>query len=379
MKRTVFSLLAAFALCVSAAAVGPAVSCPSALLMEKQTGTVLFAQDEHTPREPASVTKIMTLLLVMEAIDSGALSYDDVVTGSAHAAGMGGSQIWLKENEQMTVRDLLKAVCIVSGNDAAVALAEHLAGSEDAFVERMNARAQELGMNDTHFVNCTGLPAERHLTSAYDIALMSRELILRHPDIRQFTTVWMDSLRGGESMLVNTNKLIRFYDGATGLKTGSTGSAGYCLSATAEKNGMELIAVVLKGKTSGERFSDAKSLLNYGFSTWSLVTVTPDEVLPPVPVTLGVRGTVQPVLTSENTLLVEKTLANGLTKEVALAESVAAPVYAGDTLGQLTVRDAAGNTVAELPILAGEDVGHVTFVQMLGRCLARGFCMGPQS
>ena len=379
MKRTVFSLLAAFALCVSAAAAGPAVSCPSALLMEKQTGTVLFAQDEHTPREPASVTKIMTLLLVMEAIDSGALSYDDVVTGSAHAAGMGGSQIWLKENEQMTVRDLLKAVCIVSGNDAAVALAEHLAGSEDAFVERMNARAQELGMNDTHFVNCTGLPAERHLTSAYDIALMSRELILHHPDIRQFTTVWMDSLRGGESMLVNTNKLIRFYDGATGLKTGSTGSAGYCLSATAEKNGMELIAVVLKGKTSDERFSDAKSLLNYGFSTWSLVTVTPDEVLPPVPVTLGVHGTVQPVLTSENTLLVEKTLANGLTKEVALAESVAAPVYAGDTLGQLTVRDAAGNTVAELPILAGEDVGHVTFVQMLGRCLARGFCVGPQS
>ena len=379
MKRTVFSLLAAFALCVSAAAAGPAVSCPSALLMEKQTGTVLFAQDEHTPREPASVTKIMTLLLVMEAIDSGALSYDDVVTGSAHAAGMGGSQIWLKENEQMTVRDLLKAVCIVSGNDAAVALAEHLAGSEDAFVERMNARAQELGMNDTHFVNCTGLPAAGHLTSACDIALMSRELILHHPDIRQFTTVWMDSLRGGESMLVNTNKLIRFYDGATGLKTGSTGSAGYCLSATAEKNGMELIAVVLKGKTSDERFSDAKSLLNYGFSTWSLVTVTPDEVLPPVPMMLGVRGTVQPVLTSENTLLVEKTLANGLTKEVALAESVAAPVYAGDTLGQLTVRDAAGNTVAELPILAGEDVGHVTFVQMLGRCLARGFCMGPQS
>ena len=248
MKRTVFSLLAAFALCVSAAAVGPAVSCPSALLMEKQTGTVLFAQDEHTPREPASVTKIMTLLLVMEAIDSGALSYDDVVTGSAHAAGMGGSQIWLKENEQMTVRDLLKAVCIVSGNDAAVALAEHLAGSEDAFVERMNARAQELGMNDTHFVNCTGLPAERHLTSAYDIALMSRELILRHPDIRQFTTVWMDSLRGGESMLVNTNKLIRFYDGATGLKTGSTGSAGYCL----KRDGGEKRHGAHRGRAQGQ-------------------------------------------------------------------------------------------------------------------------------
>ena len=358
---------------------GLQLECRAAVLMEPETGRVLYekAPDERMPI--ASITKLMTLLLTFEAIRGGKLTLDTPVPVSEHAYHMGGSQIWLKENEQMTVRDLLKAVCIVSGNDAAVALAEHLAGSEDAFVERMNARAQELGMNDTHFVNCTGLPAERHLTSACDIALMSRELILHHPDIRQFTTVWMDSLRGGESMLVNTNKLIRFYDGATGLKTGSTGSAGYCLSATAEKNGMELIAVVLKGKTSDERFSDAKSLLNYGFSTWSLVTVTPDEVLPPVPVTLGVRGTVQPVLTSENTLLVEKALANGLTKEVGLAESVAAPVYAGDTLGQLTVRDAAGNTVAELPILAGEDVGHVTFVQMLGRCLARGFCMGPQS
>ena len=383
MKKKLLCIALAFVFTVglglTAQAEDLALPAPSCILMEKDIGQILYEENAHEKLRPASVTKIMTLLLVMEAIDSGALSYDAVVTGSAHAAGMGGSQIWLKENEQMTVRDLLKAVCIVSGNDAAVALAEHLTGSEDAFVERMNARAQELGMNDTHFVNCTGLPAAGHLTSACDIALMSRELILHHPDIRQFTTVWMDSLRGGESMLVNTNKLIRFYDGATGLKTGSTGSAGYCLSATAEKNGMELIAVVLKGKTSDERFSDAKSLLNYGFSTWSLVTVTPDEVLPPVPVMLGVRGTVQPVLTSENTLLVEKTLANSLTKEIALAESVAAPVYAGDTLGQLTVRDAAGNTVAELPILAGEDVGHVTFVQMLGRCLVRGFCMGSQS
>lgn len=385
MKRWTCLLLAALLLLTPAMALEQPtdgelkISAPSAILMERSTGTVLYEKNADEHMSPASVTKIMTLLLIMEQLDSGQLAASDIVTASAHASSMGGSQIWLKENEQMTVRDLLKAVCIVSGNDAAVALAEHLAGSEDAFVERMNARAQELGMNDTHFVNCTGLPAAGHLTSACDIALMSRELILHHPDIRQFTTVWMDSLRGGESMLVNTNKLIRFYDGATGLKTGSTGSAGYCLSATAEKNGMELIAVVLKGKTSDERFSDAKSLLNYGFSTWSLVTVTPDEVLPPVPVMLGVRGTVQPVLTSENTLLVEKTLANGLTKEVALAESVAAPVYAGDTLGQLTVRDAAGNTVAELPILAGEDVGHVTFVQMLGRCLARGFCMGPQS
>ena len=379
MKRFALWLLPlSFVLCISAAADGPAVSCPSALLMEKETGTVLCAKDEHTPREPASVTKIMTLLLTMEAVDSGALSYDDTVTASAHAAGMGGSQIWLKEGEQMCVRDLLKAVCIVSGNDAAVALAEHIAGSEEAFVERMNKRAQELGMNDTHFVNCTGLPAQGHLTSAYDIALMSRELILHHPDIRQFTTVWMDSLRDGSSMLVNTNKLIRFYEGATGLKTGSTGTAGYCLSATAEKGGMELIAVVLKGKTSDERFTDAKALLNYGFSTWSLVTITPDEALPPVPVTLGTRPSVQPVLTPENTLLLEKAAAGGLTKTVSLEESAAAPVYAGDALGALTVRDADGRVVASLPLLAGETVERITFGQMFRRCLYVAFCGVPQ-
>lgn len=376
MKRTVLALLLALGLlCTGAAAAGPTVSCPSALLMEKKTGTVLFAQDEHTQREPASVTKIMTLLLVMEAIDSGALSYDDTVTGSAHAASMGGSQIWLKENERMSVRDLLKAVCIVSGNDAAVALAEHLAGSEEAFVERMNRRAEELGMQDTHFVNCTGLPAAGHLTSAYDIALMSRELIEKHPDIRQFTTVWMDSLRDGSSMLVNTNKLIRFYDGATGLKTGSTDAAGYCLSATAERDGMELIAVVLKGKTSDERFTDAKALLNYGFASYALVTVTPDEALPPVPVRLGVRPSVQSVLTGENTLLLEKALVGGLVTETVLPEEVAAPVQAGDELGALIVRDAEGNEVARLPLLAGETVEHIGFGQMLCRCLALGFCV----
>ena len=375
MKRTLISLLLVLTLCSPAAAAGPGVSCPSALLMEKETGTVLFAQEEHTPREPASVTKIMTLLLVMEAIDTGALAYDDLVTASAHAAGMGGSQIWLKENEQMTVRDLLKAVCIVSGNDAAVALAEHLAGSEEAFVERMNARAQELGMHDTHFVNCTGLPAEGHLTSACDIALMSRELIAKHPAIREFTTVWMDSLRGGESMLVNTNKLIRFYDGATGLKTGSTDSAGCCLSATAERGGMELIAVVLKGRTSDERFNDAKALLNYGFANYALVTVTPDEALPPVPVTLGERAAVQSVLTEENTLLLEKAAAGGLTTSLTLAESVEAPVRSSEVLGALTVYDAEGSVVAELPVLAGEDVARVTFRQMLRRCLALGFCL----
>lgn len=361
-------------LCVPTRAAEPETSAPSAVLMEKTTGTVLYAKDEHTPREPASVTKIMTLLLTMEAIDSGQLSYDDVVTASARAASMGGSQIWLKEGEQMTVRDLLKAVCVVSGNDAAVALGEHLAGSETAFVEKMNARAAELGMNDTHFVNACGLPAEGHVASAHDIAVMSRELTLNHPDIRQFTTLWMDSLRDGASMLVNTNKLIRFYDGATGLKTGSTDAAGYCLSATAERGGMELIAVVMKGRTSDERFADARAMLDYGFANYTLVTVTPDTAIAPLPVKLGERNAVQPVLTGDNTLLLEKTVANGLQQELALPESANAPVEQGDRLGELRVTDANGETVAVLPILAGESVAHITWGQMFRRILRVVFC-----
>ena len=369
-------------LSLTAAAEDLELPAPSCILMEKQTGQVLYESNAHEKLRPASVTKVMTLLLVMEALESGSIGWDDTVTTSAAAAAKGGSQIYLEENEQLPLTEMLKSVVVSSANDCACALAEHVAGSEAAFVSRMNDRAAELGMTDTHFVNCTGLDdgpdADTHLTTAYDIALMSRAL-LQHDEIKQYTTIWMDTVRNGQFGLSNTNKLVRFYDGTTGLKTGYTSQAGYCLSASAERGGMELIAVVMHCKSSVDRFESAKALLNYGFSTWSLVTVTPDEVLPPVPVTLGVRGTVQPVLTSENTLLVEKTLANGLTKEVALAESVAAPVYAGDTLGQLTVRDAAGNTVAELPILAGEDVGHVTFVQMLGRCLARGFCMGPRS
>lgn len=372
MKRFV-SVLFLFVLVLSVQAQALELSAPSAILMEKATGTVLYAEGEHEQREPASVTKIMTLLLTMEAIDSGALSYDDTVTGSAHAASMGGSQIWLKEGEQMSVRDLLKAVCIVSGNDAAVALGEHIAGSEEAFVERMNKRAQELGMNDTHFVNCTGLPADGHLTSAYDIAVMSRELILHHGDIRQFTTVWMDSLRGGESMLVNTNKLIRFYDGATGLKTGSTDTAKSCLCATAERNGMELIAVVLKAPTSNDRFEDAKALLNYGFSGYALVTVTPETALAPLPVVLGEQKTVQGVLTKENTLLLDKARASNLTQALHLPDSVEAPIQEGDMLGELVLTDADGATVATLPILAGESVAHATWWQMMRRCLAVAF------
>ena len=376
MKR-ILPLLLIFALllCVSVRADELTLDAPSALLMEKATGTVLFAKDEHTPREGASVTKVMTLLLTMEAIDSGALSYDDTVTGSAHAASMGGSQIWLKEGEQMRAEDLIKAVCVVSGNDAAVALGEHLAGSEEAFVERMNARAKELGMNDTHFLNCTGLPAEGHVTSAYDIALMSRELILHHPDIRRFTTIWMDSLRDGASMLVNTNKLVRFYPGATGLKTGSTSSAKYCISATAEKDGMELIAVVLGGSTSDKRFADAKALLNYGFAAYTLLPVVPESPLPAVPVTLGARRQVQAVLPQGSVLLLEKNRANALTQSLTLSEAVEAPVEQGDTLGSLDLFTADGTLLSSLPLLAGESVARLTWRQLFCRCASFALCI----
>ncbi len=366
MKRLIALLWAVAVLATSAGALE--VEAPSALLMEKETGTVLFAKDEHAKLEPASVTKVMTLLLTMEAIDAGTLHYDDMVTASAHACSMGGSQIWLEENEQMSVSDMLKAVCVVSANDCAVALAEAVAGSEEAFVDRMTQRAAELGMADTVFKNATGLPAEGHVTSAHDIALMSRELILNHPDIRQYTTIWMDTLRDGASSLVNTNRLIRFYEGATGLKTGSTDSALYCLSATAERDGMELIAVIMKGSTSAQRFEDAQALLNYGFATYALASAAPQAPLAPVPVSLGTQATVQPVLGAGDRLLVEKAQAGSLTQTVELAESVEAPVAEGDPLGTMTVT-CGEETIAQLPLVAGEAIPRITFGQMLLRML----------
>ena len=342
----------------------------AALLMEKSTGEILYAQNEHDALPPASVTKIMTVLLTMEAIDSGRIALDDMVTVSAYAAGMGGSQVFLAEGEQMSVDDLLKAVCVSSGNDAAVALAEHVAGVTELFVEQMNNRARELGMKDTHFVNCTGLTAEGHVTSAHDIALMSRELLLHHPEVRNYTTIWMDTLRGGTFGLSNTNKLIRFYDGATGLKTGFTREAGYCISATAERDGMELIAVIMKGTTSDSRNADAKTLLNYGFSTYTLVDVQPQEPLAPLPVTLGAADSVALTLPAEgHTLLVEKSRAGSLTQTVDLPESVAAPVQAGQQLGTLTVTDSGGDTLLTVPLLAAEPVAALSWGEMTTRML----------
>ena len=349
---------------------------PSYVLMERSTGEVLLEHNAHERLRPASVTKVMTLLLIMEALDDGRIGWDDMVQTSAAAAAKGGSQIYLEENEQLPLEEMLKSIVVSSANDCACAMAEHIAGSEAAFVEMMNARAEQLGMTDTHFVNCTGLDDEpeaaEHLTTAYDIALMSREL-LGHEAIKKYTTIWMDTVRDGQFGLSNTNKLVRFYDGTTGLKTGYTSAAGHCLSASAERNGMELIAVVLHCASSTDRFESAKALLNYGFSNYALVTPEPGE-LPAVPVTLGTAAEISPVLADETPILIDKALAAGVETRVCVDESVTAPVEAGQTLGTLTITSG-GQTIAERDLIAPEAVGALrwgdVYLQML-----RALCMG---
>ena len=349
---------------------------PSYVLMERSTGEVLLEHNAHERLRPASVTKVMTLLLIMEALDDGRIGWDDMVQTSAAAAAKGGSQIYLEENEQLPLEEMLKSIVVSSANDCACAMAEHIAGSEAAFVEMMNARAEQLGMTDTHFVNCTGLDDEpeaaEHLTTAYDIALMSREL-LGHEAIKKYTTIWMDTVRDGQFGLSNTNKLVRFYDGTTGLKTGYTSAAGHCLSASAERNGMELIAVVLHCASSTDRFESAKALLNYGFSNYALVTPEPGE-LPAVPVTLGTAAEITPVLADETPILIDKALAAGVETRVCVDESVTAPVEAGQTLGMLTITSG-GQTIAERDLIAPESVGALrwgdVYLQML-----RALCMG---
>ena len=349
---------------------------PSYVLMERSTGEVLLEHNAHERLRPASVTKVMTLLLIMEALDDGRIGWDDMVQTSAAAAAKGGSQIYLEENEQLPLEEMLKSIVVSSANDCACAMAEHIAGSEAAFVEMMNARAEQLGMTDTHFVNCTGLDDEpeaaEHLTTAYDIALMSRAL-LGHEAIKKYTTIWMDTVRDGQFGLSNTNKLVRFYDGTTGLKTGYTSAAGHCLSASAERNGMELIAVVLHCASSTDRFESAKALLNYGFSNYALVTPEPGE-LPAVPVTLGTAAEITPVLADETPILIDKALAAGVETRVCVDESVTAPVEAGQTLGTLTITSG-GQTIAERDLIAPEPVGALrwgdVYLQML-----RALCMG---
>ncbi len=335
------------------------VKAPSAILIEKETGTVLFEKNADEKMQPASVTKVMTILLIVEAVESGRITLDDSVSVSEYAAGMGGSQIFLEPNETMTAGEMLKSIVVASANDAAVAMAEHIAGSESAFVELMNGRAGELGMENTNFMNCTGLLDQpEHLTTARDISLMSRELI-KHDWIKDYTTIWMDTVRGGEFGLSNTNKLIRYYDGATGLKTGFTSTARYCLSATAEREGVEYIAVVLGCETSGDRFESAKDLLSYGFSNYTLVSALPDEVLPPIPVKMGESETVQPEPGAERTLLVKKSRAAGIEKELELSDELTAPVEEGEVIGNLRI-SSEGETLADIPIVAGYGVKRLT-------------------
>ena len=376
MKRWVWILpaLLLMVLPVRTEAVDLALTSRAAVLMEKSTGEILFTQNEHDVLEPASVTKVMTLLLTMEAIDSGKIAYDDVVTVSDYAASMGGSQVFLSPGEEITVEELLKSVCVSSGNDAAVALAEYVSGVTELFVEEMNNRAKALGMNDTHFVNPTGLTAEGHVTSAWDIALMSRELLLHHPDIRRFTTIWMDTIRGGTFGLSNTNKLVRYYDGCTGLKTGYTERAGYCISATAEKDGMELIAVIMKGETADKRNEDAKALLNYGFSTYQLTDITPADPLPALPVALGQTDTVALTLPSEGTTVLRRKGEAAPEMALDIPDAVTAPVMEGQTVGELTVTFPGGDTV-RLPVLAAEGVARRTWGQLFADVARRGLFM----
>ena len=382
MKKLAAALVAAtlLALPVQAAeaapsaAGAPTVDAAGAVLMEKETGTVLYEQNAHDKLEPASVTKVMTLLLVMEAIDSGSLSKDDLVTVSAYAASMGGSQVYLKEGEQMTAGDLLKAVAVVSGNDAAVALAEHIAGSEEAFVSRMNQKAAELGMSDTTFLNCTGLPAAGHLTSAYDIALMSRAL-LSYPEIQNYTTIWMDSIRDGQFQLSNTNRLVRFYPGCTGLKTGSTDAAGYCLSASATRDGLSLIAVVLGSDTSAKRFDAAEALLNFGFANYTLVDALTGLALPPVEVLLGKDRWVQPLAQNSGKVLVARSDLERISTQLRLAENVEAPVEEGQILGEVTVL-LDGEPYASIPLIAETAVERLSIPGVFRRLMELLFMAG---
>lgn len=349
------------------------LSCKAALLMDSATGTVLYENNSHEKMPMASVTKIMTMLIAMENIDSGKMSYDDTVTGSAYAKSMGGSTIFLDEGEQLSVNDILKGIAVASGNDAAVAMAEHIAGSAPAFVEMMNKRAVELGMKDTHFVNCNGLDADGHYSSAYDIALMSREL-LKHPGIHKFTTIWLDSLRDGKFTLSNTNKLVRFYDGCTGLKTGSTSKAGFCISATAKRNNMHLIAVIMAAPTSKQRQADASALLNYGFSTYSVTdAVTKGEKIKDVSVNKGTAAKCPVVCADNVSTLSKKGEKVEIKKIVKLKKNVTAPVSKGEKAGELICMNGK-KEVGRTELLYDGDVKKMTVFYAYGLIVDKWLC-----
>ena len=377
MKRAVGLLLVMVLLCgllpLQAGAVELNVAGKSALLMDVATGTVLYENNADEMLAPASVTKVMTMLLIMEAIDAGKIGWDDMVTTSESAAAKGGSQIYLKVGESMSVADMLKSIAVSSANDCACAMAEHIAGSESAFVDKMNEKAKALGMENTRFVNCTGLDddpsAQSHRTSARDIALMSRALLKDHPAITQYTTIWMDTVRGGAFGLSNTNKLVRFYSGATGLKTGFTSGAGYCLSASAKRDGMELIAVVMGAETSQDRFAACKSMLDYGFANFTVVQPQLTGALT-VPVVLGKQDQVNAVPGEEAQMLIDKAQKDQVTTDIALDPSVTAPVSRGQRLGTLTLK-AGEQILRQVPLVAAEGVQRLSFGEIFLQVLRR--------
>lgn len=333
------------------------LSAASAILMEISTGKVLLSKNPDEKLPPASITKIMTLLLVMEALDSGRIKLDDTVTASKNASSKGGSQIWLKEGEQMTVDELIKATAVASANDACTALGEYIAGDEASFVSMMNKRAKELGMVNTNFENCSGLDdtAENHYSSARDIAIMSCEL-MKHEKIVEYTTIWMDSLRDGATELVNTNRLVRFYEGTTGLKTGTTSKAGYCVSATAQRDGMELVAVVLGSSDSTQRFEDAKKLLNWGFANYAVYTPKVDaSLITNVGVLYGVQNSIMPIVAPTQNVLIKKGTEEKITQRVDICIDVEAPVEKGQKLGTVYF-EADGEEIASCKIISENEV-----------------------
>lgn len=369
MKKILLTLLCALLLTSYCYAITPLeenmidISATSAILIERTTGEIIYEKNSFEQLSPASVTKVMTMLLIVEEIDSGRLSLDDMVTASARAASMGGSQIWLKEGEQLSVSDMLKCIAVVSANDCCVAMAEHISGSEQLFVAKMNERAKQLGMENTNFTCCSGLLEQNdHYSCARDIAIMSREL-LKHDIIKDYTCIWMDSIRSGKFTLSNTNKLIYYYDGATGLKTGFTSKAMYCLSASAERDGVEYIAVVLHAPSSQERFEDAKTLLNYAFANYSLAQPDGMAALPPVKVELGEYSSVQPTLPEDCGFLTEKSTKNSLSYELELPERVKAPVVQGQILGYMKLISN-GETVRKLELCADSAVERLSTIQI---------------
>ncbi len=370
MKKLFFAVLAALVLTAGtfAAPAPPEVAAPSAILVERTSGTVLYEKNSHEKLAPASVTKIMTMLLTVEALERGQIRLEDEVVTSDHAASMGGSQIYLEPGERMSLHDMLKSIAVSSANDACVAVAEHIAGSEATFVAMMNDRAAALGMQDTHFVNCCGLDSEEHYTTAYDISLMSREL-LKHEMIRAYTTIWMDTVRNGEFGLSNTNKLVRFYDGTTGVKTGYTSKAGYCVSASAEREGMELIAVIMKADTSPHRNADASGLLNFGFANYAVVGLGEGENgAEEIPVILGRQDCVKVELAENAQVLIEKAQAPKVEKQLVLAESLEAPVEKGQKVGTL-VFSLDGEQLAEVPVVAADAVERLGTMDIYGDIL----------